>query len=331
MVIMVGPSPVPRAATALRPTWAELPGAVRRGIQDHLGSTVIEARSQGSGFTPGFASRLRLANGRRCFVKAASSEFAWMAAAYREEATKRALLPAVVPAPRLETTLVIDHDQVGGLDHAWVVLVFEDIDGEPPVRPWTPDQAASALRATTAMSRALTPAPSGYPWQSVVDDLGRVDLGWSNLSDHPESQPQLDDLMALTNRAEQLLAGDTLVHLDLRDDNMIIDHQGHAWVCDWNFPALGPIWADTVCIAISMQGDGLDGEGLLAGSPLITEEDREGIDCLLALLTAYFLTKGSEPALDSSPYLRTHQQWYGQVTGNWLRARRWKPAPPVTG
>jgi len=326
MVIMVGPSRVPRAATALRPTWAELPEVLRGHLQDHLGSRVIEARSQGSGFTPGFASRLRLANGSRCFVKAASSEIAWVAAAYRDEASKLALLPAGVPAPRLTTTLLLDHDQVVGLEHAWVVLVFEDIDGEPPIRPWTLDQAASALRATTAMSTALTPAPGGYRWHSVVDDLGQGPA-WSNLDDHQEWQPQLDDLVALTSRAEELLTGNTLVHLDLRDDNMIIDHHGHAWICDWNFPALGPIWADTVCIAISMQGDGLDGERLLARSPLITEGDHEGIDCLLALLTAYFLTNGSEPVLASSPYLRTHQQWYGRVTGDWLRRRRrWMPA-----
>ena len=53
--------------------------------------------------------------------------------------------------------------------------------------------------------------------------------------------------------------GDTLVHSDLRDDNVILADTGEVWVCDWNWPTRGPIWVDTLTVAISMVGDGLDG------------------------------------------------------------------------
>ena len=96
------PLTVPVAGTAVRPQWPDLPAAVRRRIEEALGGSVVTAVSQGSGFTPGFASRLRLADGRRVFVKAASGAVGWMIDSYRTEAAKLALVPAVVPAPRLQ-------------------------------------------------------------------------------------------------------------------------------------------------------------------------------------------------------------------------------------
>ena len=104
------------------------------------------------------------------------------------------------------------------------------------------------------------------------------------------------------------MAGSTLAHLDCRDDNLIIDATVDTWVCDWNFPAVGPRWADAVCLAISMFGDGLDAEALLAETGSIIDDDREGIDCLLAVLTAYFLFSSERPPNPTSPYLRVHQR-----------------------
>ena len=92
-------------------------------------------------------------------------------------------------------------------------------------------------------------------------------------------------------------------------------------MCDWNFPAVGPRWADAVCLAISMYGDGLDAEALLAGTGLVTDDDHQGIDCFLAVLTAYFLIQSVQPVNTTSPYLRTHQTWYAQVCGSWLKQR----------
>jgi hypothetical protein len=57
-------------ATGLRLEWAEIPDDVRSQIEDLLGGSVVEARSQTGGFSPGVAARLRLAGGGRAFVKA---------------------------------------------------------------------------------------------------------------------------------------------------------------------------------------------------------------------------------------------------------------------
>src|ERR1019366_3525221 len=63
----------PCGATAQQPSWLSLPANLRAGIQERLGEPVAPADSRGGGFTNGFASRLRLADGSRVFVKAVSS------------------------------------------------------------------------------------------------------------------------------------------------------------------------------------------------------------------------------------------------------------------
>ena len=128
---------------------------------------MVEARSQDSGFTPGFASRLRLADGRRVFVKAADDRSAWLLDAYRQEAAKLALIPAAVPAPRLQ--MVLDGPVE---DRPWVVLVFDDVEGRPPERPWRPDEARLALGTARLLAEALTP-PAGGP---VLAATGGADL-----------------------------------------------------------------------------------------------------------------------------------------------------------
>ncbi|HKS91738.1 MAG TPA: hypothetical protein VJQ83_07400, partial [Tepidiformaceae bacterium] len=87
---------------AQRLQWHELPGHVRAALEARLGSLVAEAISQPGGFSPGLASRLVLADGRRVFVKAVSgAQNRESPAIYRQEARYAAALPAEVPAPRL--------------------------------------------------------------------------------------------------------------------------------------------------------------------------------------------------------------------------------------
>ena len=67
MPVARGPLPltVPHGATAQRPRWSDLPPEVRDWVQDQLGVAVLSATSELSGYTPGFAARLRLGDGPR--------------------------------------------------------------------------------------------------------------------------------------------------------------------------------------------------------------------------------------------------------------------------
>ena len=105
----------------MRLGWQQTPARVRAAIQSRLGAEVVDAVSQPGGFSPGLAARLRLADGRRVFVKAISADRTPMGpSSYRAEARITAALPPSVPAPRL----LWSYD-----DGDWVALVWRTSTG----------------------------------------------------------------------------------------------------------------------------------------------------------------------------------------------------------
>ena len=272
-------------------SWSDLPVSVRSRVQDRLGSEVVSAVVPGQRLhTRGSPPGCGWPTAAGFSSRPPSSEFSWMLACYRDEAVKSRSDPRGRACPRVR--LVIDEPADG---REWLVLVFDDIDGHPPDRPWRLARRGSALRTATVLSQALTPAPAGDEWAEVLDELPG---GSTYLADDRPSarmgRPYRRTRRPLRPQPGPA-GGQTLAHLDLRDDNLIIDADGTAWVCDWNFPALGPLWLDAVCLAISMYGDGLDVDALLAETGLVGPADAEAVDCLLAVLTA-LLPDAGRPA-----------------------------------
>lgn len=315
------PTPVPHAATAQRPDWSELPLALQASLETAVGATVVQAVSQRSGFTPGFAARLRLSDGRGVFAKAGSSEYPWLLDALDAEATKITLLPAGVPVAPLLHDLSWSDD-----DRTWRMLIMKEIDGAPPARPWTDHQAQLAIEAVNRGSQLLDPAPSGYAWGTLLDDLDGEAATWALLIMKEPWVRYAAEIERLLAESDVLLDGTALLHLDLRDDNMIIDVNNQVWLCDWNFPGTGPVWVDLITIMIAMYGDGLDVETMINNSPLITAADCDAINCLLVLLLGYFTKAAARDEVDNSPYLRQHQAWYADTVAAWLLDRLSRPA-----
>ena len=98
----LGLEPVPHGDTARRLDWMLLPPALRRLVETRFGTPVVEARSAGAGFTPGLASVLIGADGRKMFLKAASKKAQRpFADAYAAEVSRLRMLPRDLPVPRL--------------------------------------------------------------------------------------------------------------------------------------------------------------------------------------------------------------------------------------
>src|SRR5687767_11420835 len=87
-------------AVGVRLQWVDLPALVRAAVEEWLGSSVVSANTQASGFSPGVAARLRAADGRRVFVKAVGPEpNPTTPGIHRREAQIAPLLPATAPVP----------------------------------------------------------------------------------------------------------------------------------------------------------------------------------------------------------------------------------------
>lgn len=307
---------IPYGATALRPHWPDLPEPIRARIEERLGDVVVAVASQGSGFTHGFASRLVYGRGRRAFVKAASDQTSPVIAdCYRAEARVVPTLPAGVPAPALRWTI----EEAG-----WVVLCFDDVPGRPPRRPWEPNELTAVLTALTPMSEALTPGPPALVVPDARDWLV-ADFGyWRDLADsaEPGDSERVADLAVLEAAALDAIDGTSVIHCDLRDDNVIVGDDGKVWVCDWNWPSRGAPWVDLLTLLLSAAGDGYDADALFAAHPLGADVDPDALDAVLAGLCGYFVRSARSGPVATSPHLRNHQSWYAEATMSWLARRQ---------
>lgn len=307
---------VPFGRTALRMPWTYLPPVVRAEVSRRCGSQVVAAESRDSGFTPGVASVLVCEDGSRIFLKAASAKAQRaFAASYREEARKLRALPPGLPAPRL----------LWFLDDEWVVLGIEHDPGVLPHRPWRPDELDACLDALETVADVLTPAPPGLRLPPFLDEFDEMLTAWERLLAEDPPAPYAEEAAALVARLPEVVAGDSVVHTDVRGDNVLIS-DGRARFCDWNWLVRGAAWLDTVFLLVEVHGDGLDADTVLGERRLTREVPADDVDCVLAALVGYFRVAASAPVPPSSPHLRDHQQWMADVTWDWLcRRRGWAP------
>jgi aminoglycoside phosphotransferase (APT) family kinase protein len=305
------------AAEGVRVAYEQLPAAVRAWVEDVLGEAVVGAVTQPGGFSPGVAARVVGAGGRRAFVKAVSGETnPDSPGMHRKEARITAALPERAPAPRL----LASYD-----DGTWVALVLEDVAGRHPELPWRPDELRRVVAAVDELFADLTPCPLadatavGDAWRPEFDNwrtLAATDVVPTGLD--PWLLPHLDRLAELESCWEQAASGDTLLHLDLRADNMLITDD-RVWLVDWPWAARGnPVFdLAAFCPSVAMQG-GPPPQETFALSSYGRSADPDAVRVLVATIAGYFAVKALEPPPPGLPTVRAFQAAQGEVALRWL-------------
>jgi aminoglycoside phosphotransferase (APT) family kinase protein len=309
------PPPVDYGATAARPGWHELPGALREAIEQRLGGRVVMAAIAGGGFTRGFAAVLTTGSGTRAFVKAADLAVQHhLADWYYHEVLVTDNLPSGVPVPRPRWTATAA---------GWYAVCFDAVDGAMPRLPWRPDELDAALAAWATTAAALREPPAALVGLGLprLADLLRSDLSWWQQAP-PRDLARVGDLAALEAALPEYAESDGLTHCDLRLDNVLIDGSGAAWICDWNWVCHGAPWFDTAGLLISAYASGLDADRLFAEHPTAAGAPPEALDATLAALAGYLLSQVTAGPTDASPAVRDHQRFTGETALAWLAARR---------
>jgi len=303
------------AAEGVRVAWESVPAAVRAAIEEVCGAPVAEARTQPGGFSPGVAARLRCADGTRSFVKAVSAEANPQSPRLhrREGQNLAALDPVIVarqlPVPRLRGMVDLD---------PWVALVLDDVDGRPPGLPWRAGDLQQVLAG------ALTPAPITV--RSIAEMYARAFTGWRALAGSagkdrldPWSRAHLDELAALEPAWAVHSAGDTLLHTDVRADNLLLTADGEVVVVDWPHACRGSAFVELVLFApsVAMQG-GPQLADLLAMSPAGRRAPRQDVAAVLCALAGYFTHQALQPPPPGLPTVRAFQAAQGEVARRWL-------------
>lgn len=313
----------PPPASNRRIPWKSLPPALRAEIEQRLGSPVVAARTQAGGFSPGVAARLELADGSRAFVKAVlPSPNAEAPTIYRREGRIVAAIPSSAPVPRL--LWMLDEEPDG-----WVVLAFEDVEGRQPAVPWFDGELDQVLEAMAALAVELTPSPLRPPLVAeAAEAFGDSDLSWASLLATPNpaldtwSARQLAEIAALEASAGEAARGDTLLHFDLRADNLLLTSEGVRFV-DWPHAHVGQAFVDLVWFApsVAMQG-GPRPQELVARFGPAREADPDALDAVIAGVAGYFTAASLQPPSPGLPTLRAFQAAQGVVARTWLAERR---------
>jgi aminoglycoside phosphotransferase (APT) family kinase protein len=294
----------PTAVGGNRLLWPDLPADIRAAIEQGLGARVEHAESREGGFSPGLASALTLDDGRSVFVKACSfARNDFSPVALRREAEVLPQLPASVPAPRV----VWHYD-----DGEWVILAADMIEGSMP-------DATRFLHAAGALPDLLTPAP--FAASSLTAEYADEFQQWSTLPADWAADRRAE-LVALEAGWTEASRGDTLLHGDLRPDNVLVTADGFA-VVDWSSVVVGVRWFDLLMAlpSITMAGGG-DPEELWSAQPLSREADPDAVDAVLAGAAAFFLGRSLQPPVPLLPTIRRFQYAQGAEVMRWLASRR---------
>ncbi|MET9532194.1 aminoglycoside phosphotransferase family protein [Streptomyces sp. NPDC006649] len=279
------------------------------------------AFDQSGGFSRGTAARLRCADGTRAFAKAVTrgGDPYTVALAEREAAVAGALTPGFgLPAPAFR----------GSVESAgWFVLLFEDVEGDMAKVPWLPAELALVQRSLVTLAERATPSPlPGLPvWGGELEEWH----GWNRLL--ADADP-LRDVDSWTSRNAVRLAeaeagfpaataGDTLLHSDLRSDNILLNG-GQVTFVDWAWAARGQAWLDPMIFALcaAVQGHP-DPEAVFAAHPSARAAEPAEVDSALAALAGRFVVAARQPVEWETAPVRAFQKAEAATAIAWLRVR----------
>lgn len=236
--------------------WDDLPAPVRARVAGALGAEVVATRSCRGGFSASTAEVVTTGDGARAFVKAVRPTDSGDSFAYNErEAATLAALPRGVLAAALRDVF---------REGEWLVLVIEAAPGQTPRPALAAGAAGPGDGGPRGAGRGRHPLPRPGPGRYRADPRPRpagfrAACGRSPPGLDPWVAARLPELIAASERGIAALAGDTLVHTDLRADNMLLAEDGTVTLVDWAHASCGSALTDRLQLLLSI----LDPDGVL--------------------------------------------------------------------
>jgi hypothetical protein len=199
------------------------------------------------------------------------------------------------------------------------VLALEDLSEADWPPPWTDERVAQVLDALAAIAGTSPPdhlqsqlPDDGIDWRTVDADPGPfLALGLC-------SAPWLENVLPelITAAAAAPLAGDALVHLDIRSDNLCFRDR-RAVVIDWNHACLANSDLDIAFWLPSLEAEG--------GPP--PDDILPDAPGLAAWVAGYFCARAGEAPIPDAPHVRELQLRQSRTALPWAARALGLPAP----
>lgn len=323
---------MPRTGVELKPPWRIVPRLIRDAVADILGSTVARGMRVWGGYGPSPTFRLRLADGRRVFLKGCSPAASErMRADFRHELSVYEQLREQLGnwAP-----VTYGHYSAGG----WDVLILEDL-GPKSVPPWTPHLARSITRSFAAFHAAVRGSHlppwverpgawldlQGHLWEWASDRdavAGRAAVAGARAAEATDWLATA--IPVLSSVAARLLNVQTppqLLHGDARSDNLRWKDQ-RLYLVDWAKVVAGPAEFDLAFFAQSIAAEsGPEPEKLVEWYAEVEPFDPALLDAAVCAAAGFFADRGWREEVPGSPRLRTFQRRQFLVSLKWALRR----------
>lgn len=315
----------PPSDRGVRLHWPDMPRRLRSEVEEWLGGKVLFAATQPTGFSPGIAAVLTTDDDRQVFIKAVGpAPNPITPTMHRREIKVVSAMPDETPVPRL----LWSYDE--GED-GWVVMVFEHVAGLHPAQPWRTGELDRVIVALENLSATLTPSPLPTSIVGTASDMFATEIcGWRRILD--ERQPRVDcldewsrrhieTLAAIEGTAADALAGNSLLHMDIRADNILLTSE-RVWFLDWPHACKGPSWLDVVAFApsVTMQG-GPTPEKVISKHSACRAAECNAITAAVVSIAGYFTRQGLLPSPPGLPTVREFQRAQGLVARKWAAQR----------
>jgi aminoglycoside phosphotransferase (APT) family kinase protein len=181
------------------------------------------------------------------------------------------------------------------------------------------------------MSTALTPAPIAV--EPVGELMPAVFAGWQRLAAgvdagqddlhgvDPWAQRHLAELVALEAAAPEAAAGTTLLHADIRADNILLTPSRVVFV-DWPWASRGAAWVDLLFMlpSVAMQRGPKPWE-IFDAHPLGRRAPAGAVTSVVAAVAGFMIRGSRLPAPPGLPTVRAFQRDQGVPALEWLKRR----------
>jgi hypothetical protein len=323
-----------------KPTWSQVPLAVRAETERLLGARVVRATRRFGGYGPSATFHVALADGRSAFFKGVyplpeGSGVRW--ALDEEERVYVELQEHITPwAPDYYGSLRLD---------GWHALLIESVTGEK-IPPWTDAAGRRAARSYAQfhagtmdkglpdwLSREAHLEFTGF-WQGIAADESRL-ARLATLG--PTAKISRAIARWVTDHAASLTAAEIplreakrfcLLHFDTRSDNIRL--KGDLLrMFDWPWTAVGPPEFDFGAFAQSVASEGgPDPELLTSWYSEVLPIDSDVLTAVAVGISGFFADRGSRPDMPELPRLRSFQRLQLKASLTWA-ARRVGLEPPA--
>lgn len=304
---------------------SEAPAALRAWLAGVLGGEPVSSTTAVGGFSPAIAARVVTADGRQAFIKAVDgSANPDTPDLFRTEARALRILGADPCTRRLIAPLLDSYDNDG-----WVALLLTDVDATTPAQPFRRADVEIISAGLTDLAAALgqlrtdvelrSMRASSHPdsWVALAEEPALLD---------PWSRQQLPILLDLADHSRQALQGTSLLHFDVRSDNILLTGAGedrHAVFIDWAWLRYGARWLDAFLFGFDLATAGGDvaAQSYVAGSPVLADASALDITAAVAAVAGVMLRGSRKPPPPGLPGITKWQAHMAAGGLRWLRER----------